>query len=222
MSLLEFKNVSFSNNNDKILKNINIEIDRGDYISIVGSSGSGKSTFLKLCSHLISPTEGTINYKGKSIMEINPLELRKEIAYCFQTPYLFGDIVKDNIVFPYTIRNEKVKFDSALKLFETFNLTEDYLNKEIKNLSGGEKQRIALIRTLLFKPEILLLDEVTSALDADNTLIVEKAVKSLNDEKITILWVTHNIEQSKRNANKLLTIEAGQIKSLELIKNEQQ
>ena len=218
MSLLEFKNVFFINDNKTILEDITISINPGDYISIVGPSGSGKSTFLKLCCHLISPTEGEIIYKGKSIMEHNPTELRKNIAYCFQTPYLFGETVMDNISFPYSIRGIKADLKRAEELLSLFNLDKDYLKKEVKNLSGGEKQRIALIRTLLFKPEILLLDEVTSALDVDNTVIVENVMKSLNESGITILWVTHNLEQSKKNANKLLTIECGEIKSLEVLK----
>lgn len=218
LSLLEFQNVFFINDNKTILKNITISINSGDYISIVGPSGSGKSTFLKLCCHLISPTEGTIVYKGKSIMECSPMELRKNIAYCFQTPYLFGATVMDNISFPYAIRNIKIDLKRVEELFLLFNLDKDYLKKDVRNLSGGEKQRIALIRTLLFKPEILLLDEVTSALDVDNALVVENVMKSLNQDGTTILWVTHNPEQSKRNANKILTIESGEIKSLEALK----
>jgi putative ABC transport system ATP-binding protein len=218
MHLLEFQNTFFTNDNKTILKDITISINQEDYISVVGPSGSGKSTFLKLCCHLISPTEGTILYKNKSIMEHNPMELRKNIAYCFQTPYLFGETVVDNISFPYHLRNTKMDFKRVEELLVLFNLDKEYLEKDVKNLSGGEKQRIALIRTLLFKPEILLLDEVTSALDVDNTLIVENVMKSLNQKGTTILWVTHNPEQSKRNAHKLLTIEAGEIKSLEVLR----
>lgn len=218
MSLLEFKNVSYVSENNYILKDITVSVDEGDYISVVGPSGSGKSTFLKLCSHLLSPSEGDILYKGKSVLEHNPMELRKSIAYCFQAPYLFGKTVMDNIDFPYNLRGIKTDINRASKLLQLFNLEKDYLSKEIKNLSGGEKQRIALIRTLLFKPEILLLDEVTSALDVDNTLVVENVMKTLNQEGTTIIWVTHNPEQSRKTANKLLTIEAGTIKSLEVLK----
>lgn len=218
MTLLEFQNMFYIDDNKTILKDITLSINQGDYISVVGPSGSGKSTFLKLCCHLISPTGGSIIYKNKSIMEHNPMELRKNIAYCFQTPYLFGQTVLDNISFPYQIRDTKVDLKRVEKLLVLFNLNEEYLKKELKNLSGGEKQRIALIRTLLFDPEILLLDEVTSALDVENTLIVENVIKSLNHNGTTIIWVTHNPEQSKRNAHKLLTIEAGQIKSLEVLK----
>ena len=100
---------------------------------------------------------------------------------------------------------------------QTPNNYVDYLDKSIKNLSGGEVQRIALIRSLLFKPEILLLDEITSSLDIDNTMIVENSMNILNKEGVTILWVTHDLDQSKRDSNKLLTIESGKIKSLEVL-----
>ncbi|WP_077612480.1 ABC transporter ATP-binding protein [Clostridium sp. Marseille-P2415] len=217
MSLLEFQNVSFANDGQIILKNTSMNIESGDFISIIGPSGSGKSTFLKICSHLLSPSNGNIIYRGKNVTEYSPPELRKSIGYCFQTPYLFGDTVLENINFPFFIRNLKPDQKKVNDLFSMFYMTTDYLNKDVKNLSGGEKQRIALIRSLLFKPEILLLDEITSALDVDNTKIVENVIAALNKEGTTILWITHDLEQSRKYANKLLTIEAGEIKSLEVI-----
>lgn len=218
MTELEFQNVSYDHDGKKVLKNISVAFSSGDYVSIVGPSGSGKSTFLKLCCHLISPTDGRVLINGRDMMQENPVELRKRISYCFQTPILFGEKVQDNIAFPYGLRNRKIDMERVRMLFSRFNMNESYLEHDIKNLSGGEKQRIALIRTLLFKPEILLLDEVTSALDADNSEIVEKAILTLNQEGTTILWVTHNAGQSRKYAGKLLTIENGQIKSLEALK----
>ncbi|PRR78311.1 putative ABC transporter ATP-binding protein YbbL [Clostridium liquoris] len=220
MSILEFSNVSFSNDGKSILKNLNIHIESGDYISIVGPSGSGKSTFLKLCNNLISPSEGNISFNNKNISEYNPIELRKEIAYCFQMPHLFGNTVMDNLSFPFKIRNKKVDMDRIKYLFSLFSMDEEFIDEKVLNLSGGEKQRIALMRTLMFAPEILLLDEVTSALDSENTLIVENIINKLNSEGSTVLWVTHNKEQSTKYANKLLTLENGEIKSLEVLKNE--
>lgn len=218
MSLLQFIDVNYANENKSILEEVSFCIEQKDYISIVGPSGSGKSTFLKLCSHLISPSSGEIKYNGKPLIAYDPVDLRKMIAYCFQTPLLFGSTVLENIYFSYQIRSLKLDRQRVDSLFSRFHMSMDILNKEIKNLSGGEKQRIALIRSLLFKPEILLLDEVTSALDVENTKLVEKVITSLNNEGVTVLWVTHNPEQSRRCANKLLTIEAGRIKSLEVLK----
>lgn len=218
MSLLEFQNVSFESDDKSILNNISAVIEPGDFFSIVGPSGSGKSTFLKLCSHLISPTKGSISYKSKNITDYNPTELRKYIVYCFQTPYLFGDTVIENINFPFAIRNMKPNPKRIDELFSMFHMSGDYLHKDVRNLSGGEKQRIALIRSLLFMPEVLLLDEITSALDAENAVIVENVITTLNNKGTTVLWITHNLEQSRKYANKLLTIEAGEIKSLEVLK----
>lgn len=124
----------------------------------------------------------------------------------------------DNISFPYSIRGIKVDLQRVEEFFLLFNLDKEYLRKDIKNLSGGEKERIALIKTLLFKPEVLLLDEVTSALDVDNILIAKNVMRSLNHDGTTIIWITHNPEQSKKNVHKLLTIESGEIKLLEVLK----
>ncbi len=215
MSLLELQNVSFDNDGKSILKDISLSIASGDFISIVGPSGSGKSTFLKLCSHLISPTCGNIFFNGKNYGDYSPVELRRNIVYCSQTPYLFGNTVMHNIEFPYSIRHMKPDFARINSLFSMFHMSTDYLKSDVQNLSGGEKQRIALMRSMLFMPKILLLDEITSALDIHNTLIVEKVISSLHQEGITILWITHNPEQSTKYANKVLTLESGKINSFE-------
>ena len=109
----------------------------------------------------------------------------------------------------------KIDLTRINSLFAMFHMSEDYLQRDVQNLSGGEKQRIALIRSLIFKPKVLLLDEITSALDPDNTLIVEKVIKSLSQEGITILWVTHDPDQIEKYANKILTIDSGKIRSFE-------
>lgn len=218
MIQIEFQKVFYRQDEKDILQNINVGFSAGDYVSIVGPSGSGKSTFLRLCCHLISPSEGRVLINQHDMLLENPVELRKKVSYCFQTPTLFGDTVQDNIAFPYSIRGRKIDDERVRLLFSRFRMEESVLTQNVKTLSGGEKQRIALIRTLLFKPEILLLDEVTSALDSENTAIVEEAILGLNREGITVLWITHSAAQSRKYANKLLTIENGQIKSLEALK----
>jgi len=218
LSLLDFRNVSFANDGKTVLRNVSFVVEAGDFISIVGSSGSGKSTLLRLCSYLISPTSGDVFYKGANMTGYSPTELRKSISYCFQLPYLFGSTVKDNLDFPFSIRNIPFNEARVKELFLLFNISTTLLNADVQNLSGGEKQRIALVRTLLFLPEVLLLDEVTSALDAENTRMVEDAISSLNKGGITVLWITHDPEQSQKYANKIITLEAGEIKSLEVLK----
>lgn len=217
MLLLEFQNVCFENEGKSVLNKVTLNINTGEFISVVGPSGSGKSTFFKLCCNLISPTSGSIIFKGKNFMDYDPVELRKSIVYCFQTPLLFGSTVKQNIYYPYSIRGLKPDERRVNELFSTFHMSQDFLDNEVKNLSGGEKQRIALIRSLLFNPEILLLDEVTSALDKDNTELVEGIINSLNKQGVTVLWITHNLEQSRKNARRLITIDEGEISSDEAL-----
>lgn len=218
MSILKFYNVYFTDVDKSILNGIYFQIEKGDYVTIVGPSGSGKSTLLKLCNNLISPSDGSIYYNNKNIMKYNPVDLRKDISYCLQIPHLFGETVMDNLSFPFKIRNAKVNMDKIYELTYKFKIRQDILNEKIINLSGGEKQRISLMRTLIHTPQVLLLDEVTSSLDAENTSIVENIIKDLNDKGVTILWITHNTEQSLKYANKRINLNSGKLIELEVIK----
>jgi putative ABC transport system ATP-binding protein len=216
--LLELKNICYIKEEKTILDGISFQVDKGDFISIVGASGSGKSTMLKLISHLISPTSGEILYRERDMMSYDPVLLRREIRYCVQSGGLFGRTVEDNLAFPYEVRGLGMDRDAVLSMLAKFGLASEALKEENKNLSGGEKQRVALVRTLLLKPEVVLLDEVTSALDIENARIVEEIIRELNESGTTILWITHSPEQSRRLANKLMTVENGQIKSLEVLR----
>ncbi|MEG1003742.1 MAG: ATP-binding cassette domain-containing protein [Clostridium sp.] len=211
MSILKLNNIHYKLENTDILKNINLEVNEGDCVSLIGSSGSGKSTLLKICSSLISQTSGDILFNSKDFYDYDVIMLRREISYCVQMPILFGDTVLDNLKFPFEIRKKDFDEDRVISLLNEFNLSKDYLNKDINSLSGGEKQRVSLIRNLIFLPKILLLDEATSALDPENSILVEGIIKNLNDKGITVLWVTHNIEQSSSIFNKRLTLSLGEI-----------
>lgn len=211
MSILKLDNINYKLDNTEILKDINLEISKGDCISLIGPSGSGKSTLLKLCSSLISPTEGKILFNSKDFYDYDVIMLRREISYCVQMPILFGNTVLDNLKFPFEIRKKDFDENRVISLLNEFNLSKDYLYKEVANLSGGEKQRISLIRNLIFTPKILLLDEATSALDPKNAELVENIIKNLNLKGVTVLWVTHNIEQSNSIFNKRLTVSLGKI-----------
>lgn len=218
MSILEVKNIYYEKDNTKILNDISFNVEKGDCISIIGSSGSGKSTLLKLCSDLIPVTKGNLFYKEKDYNEYNPIELRKNISYCIQIPHLFGDNVYENLTFPYKIRNTVIDRYRIVEMLNKFNLHESILKKDIKSLSGGEKQRISIIRNLIYTPDILLLDEATSALDKENARLVEAYIKDLNLNGVTILWITHSLEQSTKIFNKRILMCEGKIEDIERIK----
>ena len=208
MPILSIHGLCYEVMGQKILDDISYIIEEGDFISISGPSGSGKSSLLKIIASIISKTEGEILYKGIPLEQYEPTEYRKEVSYCFQSPVLFGKTVKDNLYFPYEIRHMEFDKEKAIRYLSVLGLSESDLEKEIKFLSGGEKQRVALIRNILFEPKILLLDEVTSALDEANRTIIWNWLRDLKKNgSITILMVTHNDEEASLAENNIQIID---------------
>ena len=218
MALLDLSNISYIVKDKAIIRDVSLAINEGDYITIVGPSGSGKSTLLKLCSDLISPTSGCITYNGQDLTAIDPESYRKEVGYCFQRPYLFAKTVRRNILFPYDIRGMKPDMERIKYLFDLLHMPMEYLERRNDELSGGEMQRICLIRSLIFEPKVLLLDEVTSALDSVNTSIVEEVIDELHNKGMTIVSITHSEEQSLRKANRRITIVDGALAKEEVLR----
>ncbi|WP_010294215.1 ABC transporter ATP-binding protein [Clostridium senegalense] len=218
MKILSVKDVHYKRENTNILNGVTFNVEKGDCISIIGSSGSGKSTLLKICADLLPINKGELYFKGENYLNYNPLEIRKQISYCVQLPYLFGINVYDNLEFPFKVRKEPFDRYRVIELLKKFNLEEEFLQKDIVNLSGGEKQRVSIIRNLIYTPEIVLLDEATSALDKENSKCVENYIKELNIQGVTVLWVTHNLEQSTSIFNKRILVSEGKIDRMEVIK----
>ena len=213
-ALISLKEVGYQINKQQILSNISLNIYQGDSIAIVGPSGSGKSTLLKLIGSLLSPTEGNIYFNGIDLMQINPIEYRQSVSYFFQNAVLFDETVRDNLAFPAMIRQDSFDEQRAIDSLEKVRLNASYLDKEIFELSGGEKQRIALVRNLMYMPSVLLLDEVTSSLDPTNRDIILNYVRQLNVENgIPIIWITHNTDDTQY-FNRLLKIEGGLMEEL--------
>lgn len=207
--LISLKEVAYQINNQQILSNISLDIYQGDSIAMVGPSGSGKSTLLKLIGSLLSPTEGKIYFNGADLMQLNPIEYRQNVSYFFQNAVLFDKTVRDNLAFPATIRQASFDEQKAIEGLEKVRLNATYLDKEIFELSGGEKQRIALVRNLMFMPSVLLLDEVTSSLDPINRDIILNYVRQLNaKDDIPIIWITHNVDDAQY-FKRLIKIEDG-------------
>ncbi|EOL49950.1 ABC transporter ATP-binding protein [Enterococcus caccae] len=194
--MLRTDHISFQLEEKLIVNEITINFEKGSHTTITGPSGSGKSTFLKLLASLLSPTKGAIIFNNQNITELAPENYRMQVSYCFQQPSLFGETVRDNFMFPYEVRKKDFQENHVLELLEEVKLPESYLDKKITELSGGEKQRIALIRNVIFLPEVLLLDEVTAGLDEESKQIVNQWLLKLNQEKnVTLIRVTHDTEE---------------------------
>lgn len=180
-------------------------------MTIIGSSGSGKSTLLKMIGSLQLPTKGQILYNGKNIYDLQMTDYRQEVSYFFQNALLFGRTVEDNLRFPYQIRGEDFDPSKSKKLLEKLQLPKEIISKSINDISGGEKQRVALVRNLLFQPKVLLLDEITSSLDSLNREIVQSHLRELqHNQEITILSVTHNQEEIDL-ADRIIEIKDGKL-----------
>lgn len=208
--IFEIKDLSYQVDETKILKHINLDVEKGQYLTVVGPSGSGKSTLMRILASMISATSGQILFNGVPINAYDPIEYRQNVSYAFQQPTLFGKTVKDNLTFPFEVR--KKEFDESLvtNYLEMVNLNASYIDKSVNDVSGGEKQRIALLRNLLFPPEVLITDEVTAGLDAENKLIVHKMLNEFNSRGLTILRVTHD-ETEIDDSKDLITIRNGEI-----------
>lgn len=202
--ILLLDQVSYQVADKNILTDISLSVKKGEFLTISGPSGGGKSTFLKLIASMLSPTTGSVFFKGKRLEDYDVTEYRKQVSYSFQNAALFGDTVQENMAFPYEVRGKQIDLSHVSRMLDMVSLSPSYLDKKVSALSGGEKQRIALIRNLLFLPDVLLLDEVTSALDTENRHIIGQAIHHFNKEKgTTVLWVTHNEEEIQQADSKI-------------------
>ena len=219
-AILRLDNVGFQADGVTILNAMSFQLRAGEFKLITGPSGCGKSTLLKIIASLLSPTAGSIFFAGKNINDLTPETYRQQVSYCAQTPALFGDSVYDNLVFPWQIRHQQPDPNALVADLLRFGLAENTLEKSINELSGGEKQRVSLIRNLQFLPQVLLLDEITSALDESNKKNVNEIIHRYTTEKnIAVLWVTHDSNEIA-HADEVITLKPAGGKAQEEKKNE--
>lgn len=219
-AILRLDNVGFQADGVTILNEMSFQLRAGEFKLITGPSGCGKSTLLKIIASLLSPTAGSIFFAGKNINDLTPETYRQQVSYCAQTPALFGDSVYDNLVFPWQIRHQQPDPNALVADLLRFGLAENTLEKSINEFSGGEKQRVSLIRNLQFLPQVLLLDEITSALDESNKKNVNEIIHRYTTEKnIAVLWVTHDSNEIA-HADEVITLKPAGGKAQEEKKNE--
>lgn len=205
-TILELKNVAKYYDNDLIFNNVNLQVKRGEVISLIGKSGSGKSTLLKCLNRLENINSGEIKFNGKDITKISLVELRQKIGIVFQDYNLFEHLtVLDNLTIGLT-KIKKYSKEKSVRLAQDILKKIDLIEKKDKypdELSGGQKQRVAIARTLLMKPDIILLDEPTSALDVDMKESVLMLINELVKENMTLIIVSHEEDFVKKVSDKI-------------------
>ena len=213
--MIKLENVHKSFGKNEVLKGINLQIDKGEVVVIIGPSGSGKSTVLRTMNYLEEPTSGHVIVDGMDLSDKNKLNaVRTEVGMVFQNFNLFPHMtVLDNLTLaPVNVRktDKKEAQDIAMKLLERVGLA-DKAQMYPDSLSGGQKQRVAIARALAMKPKVMLFDEPTSALDPEMVREVLDVMKSLADEGMTMVIVTHEMGFAKEVADRVLFVDGGQI-----------
>lgn len=212
--ILEIRNLKKSYDNQEVLKDINLNVDKGEVICILGSSGSGKSTLLRCINLLNNFDDGTISFNGKNILEENVNELRSKIGMVFQSFNLFNNLnVLKNCMIGQIKVLKKSKEEAKAKALETLDLVgmSDFVNKNVKQLSGGQKQRVAIARSLCMAPDIILFDEPTSALDPEMVGEVLNVIKKVKDTGVTMIIVTHEMQFAKEVSSRVVFMNDGVI-----------
>jgi len=213
--MIELKDVRKSFGKNEVLKGINLRIEKGEVVVIIGPSGSGKSTVMRTMNYLEEPTSGHVIVDNMDLSDKKKLnEVRTEVGMVFQNFNLFPHMtVLDNLTLAQiNVRktSKKDAEDVALKLLERVGLA-DKANMYPDSLSGGQKQRVAIARALAMKPKVMLFDEPTSALDPEMVREVLDVMKSLADEGMTMVIVTHEMGFAKEVADRVLFVDGGQI-----------
>ena len=200
MSLIEVKNLSFSYiENKEVISDISFNIEKGDYVTIIGHNGSGKSTLARLLTGLLAFKKGEIVIDGLKLNEGNVYKIREKLGIVFQNPdnQFIGSTVRDDIAFG--LENRLVKseeMDEIINKYAKIVGLEKLLDKEPSALSGGQKQRVAIAGVLAMKPDIIIFDEATSMLDPKGKKDIKDLMNKIHGEgKYTIISITHDIEE---------------------------
>ena len=182
---------------------------------IVGESGGGKTTLLRLLNNLTACDSGSIFWNKQSLYEMNPIELRRQVVMLGQTPVVFDGSIRENLLIGLRFAEKALPGDEALReVLRQVSLKKE-LEVEAAQLSGGEKQRLALGRVLLMEPEVLLLDEPSSALDeATEEVLIGSLVKYVKDKGKTLIMVTHARKIAEKYGEKIVEFEKGRVKAV--------
>lgn len=206
---IEVKNLTKDYGEKRVLDIDRLTINKGEITGIIGPNGCGKSTLLTIISGLDKDYGGRVRYNDKALDK----KIVENMTYVFQKPYLFKRSVYENIAYPLRLRDlskeeERERVENIIKRLEIEDLTE----KRADRLSGGESQKVALARGLVFEPGLLLLDEPTSNIDPESIKVMEREIVRFFEETgATIAIVTHNLDQAERLSNRIIGLDAGKV-----------
>ncbi len=214
--MLKIENVSkIYKGGKKAVKNISLDIKKGEFICFIGPSGCGKTTTMKMINRLIEPSEGKILINGENIMDKDPVELRRQIGYVIQQIGLFPHMtILENITLvPKLLKwNEQKKKERAQELLQLVDMGPEYLEKYPYELSGGQQQRIGVLRALASNPPLILMDEPFGALDPITRDALQEEFKNLQRTlDKTIVFVTHDMDEAIKLADRIVILKAGEI-----------
>ncbi|CYZ02343.1 ATP-binding cassette domain-containing protein [Streptococcus suis] len=218
--MIDYQNVSLTCKvSGPILKNLTFDIQEGEFFVLIGPSGSGKTTTLKLINRLIEQTEGEVFFQGKRLKDFDLRELRLETGYVLQQIALFPNMtVAENIALIPEMKglDKEETLTRMRELLTKVGLEPDsYLDRLPKDLSGGEKQRIGILRAIIANPKVLLMDEPFSALDPISKAQLQDLIKELHEEfKMTTVFVTHDMDEAVKLADRICLMQDGQVVQL--------
>ena len=225
--IIKMKHIKKTYDDKVIIKDLNLDINKGEFITVIGSSGCGKTTVLKMINGLNTPDKGDIFINGKNIKNENIIEIRRKIGYSIQGSALFPHLtVEKNISYVLDLINEKNKDEikeSILKLIKVVGLEDNILNRYPDQLSGGQQQRVGIVRALAAQPDILLMDEPFGAVDEiTRKQLQNEIVKIHKDLGVTTIFITHDIKEALKLGTRVLVMDKGEIVQFnkpEIIKN---
>ena len=217
--MIKFEGVSKAYRDHTVLKNVNLSIQKGEFITVIGSSGCGKTTMLRLMNGLLTPDSGTVYINGKDISKVDQIELRRHIGYVIQSIGLFPHLsVKKNIEFiPGILKYDKKQKDEiSRRLIRTVGLEESMLDRYPGELSGGQKQRVGVARALAASPEVLLMDEPFGALDEiTRGKLQDELLRIRSELGITTVFITHDLREAAKLGDRIIVMNNGEIFSID-------
>lgn len=213
---VEFKNIKKQYGENTVIEDFNLKIERGEFVTVVGFSGCGKTTVLKMINGLILPDAGTILVAGRDIKDENIITLRRNIGYAIQGSILFPHMtVEKNVAYVPNLlnkRNKQKTKNAVKKWMNIVGLEESLLQRYPDELSGGQQQRVGIARALAASPDILLMDEPFSAVDEITRSQLQEEIARIHQQTgITIIFVTHDVKEALRLGTKILVMDKGAV-----------